>query len=68
MIAAGGYSQNRPTVRTRTGGQTTTQNQPSQTKNNQQTITTTSGQKVKVAPQTQHLEPVEISGSLKTML
>ncbi len=66
MITVGGYSQNRSRVRT--GGQTTVQNQPSQTKNKQQTITTTGGQKVTVAPQTQRLEPVEISGSLKTML
>ena len=62
--------------RVRTGGQGvsssqtqgTAQNRPAYKQASGQTVTTAGGQKVAMAQQPQLLEPVEISGSLKTML
>ena len=62
--------------RVRTGGQGvsssqtqgTAQNRPAYKQASGQTVTTEGGQKVAMAQQPQLLEPVEISGSLKTML
>ena len=62
--------------RVRTGGQGvsssqtqgTAQNRPAYKQASGRTVTTAGGQKVAMAQQPQLLEPVEISGSLKTML
>ena len=66
LFSISGFSQ----TRNRVGGQqkTTTTQQSTQQKAPQQTITTTGGQKVSISQQPQSLEPVEISGSLKTLI